>query len=161
MTVRINQPLPPCPVCEQTPHGFAVTFAPHDEAAARIVEHLATHPEVAVVDLTPCGHRLSGQVARDLYRQILASQETSAANPLDNVFGQLATGFNKAMARGALIMQAQFAIAAAVEGNDAGLRAQLGRLASEQRAEIRQAAKLVAKTIKTMPDAAADAPGAS
>jgi hypothetical protein len=143
MTVRINQPLPPCPVCEQTPHGFAVTFAPHDEAAARIVEHLATHPEVAVVDLTPCGHRLSGQVARDLYRQILA------------------TGFNKAMARGALIMQAQFAIAAAVEGNDAGLRAQLGRLASEQRAEIRQAAKLVAKTIKTMPDAAADAPGAS
>jgi hypothetical protein len=76
-----------------------------------------------------------------------------STNPLDDAIKQMGATLGKSLARGALIMQAQFAIAAGVEGDDQALRDQLGRLTPQQRAEIRQAAKLVAKTVKAMAEA--------
>jgi hypothetical protein len=78
MTVHLIPPLPPCPTCQEVPHGFTADFAPTELINDGTTEGRPVNqrqPEAATVTMTPCEHEHRGADARDLYRQILTSQE--------------------------------------------------------------------------------------
>lgn len=77
-------------------------------------------------------------------------QEPAMTNPFGGIFDNLNAMLGATAAKASTTMAAQFAIAAALDNNDTSVQQQLSSLTADQRAQVRRAAKTLARAVKEL-----------